>query len=98
MACSVSSKPFSTLRLFSLLSRKSLFQFMVIKEQHDEGVEEVGIVSKLRPSVIPTNPDINSLCRKIKIQTGVVSRLIKDHSFYVADSEKALSKLEDMKV
>lgn len=71
---------------------------MVIKEQHEEGADEVGVVPKGCTPVTAIFADFSSLCRKIKIQSGVVSRLIKDHTFYVTESEKALSKLEDMKV
>jgi hypothetical protein len=35
--------------------------------------------------------------RQVKIQKGVLSRLMKEHSFYVQDAEKILKQIEDMK-
>jgi hypothetical protein len=36
--------------------------------------------------------------KKIRIHSGVVSRLLKDYSYYVAESERVLEQVEQMKV
>lgn len=47
------------------------------------------------------NTDISSvkpeIIRQVKIQNGVLSRLMKEHAFYVKDAEKILKQIEDMK-
>ena len=40
-------------------------------------------------------PDVS---RKIRIQTGVLSRLIRDYTFYVSDSDNILEQIDRMKV
>ena len=36
--------------------------------------------------------------KKLRIHSGIVSRLIKEHSYYMKDSEKLISQIEEMKV
>ena len=40
----------------------------------------------------------NETVKKLRIQIGVVSRLLKDQAFYLADADKVLAKIDDMKV
>ena len=42
----------------------------------------------------PETPEL----KKVRIQTGVVSRLLKEHAFYASDSEKLLQQIDEMKV
>jgi hypothetical protein len=44
------------------------------------------------------SPDTEIMFKKIRIQLGVVSRLIKEHSYYIKDSGSLLRQVEEMKV
>ena len=47
-----------------------------------------------KPASAIEDPD----SKKLRIQTGVVSRLLKEHAFYLADAQKLLQRIEEMKV
>ena len=42
--------------------------------------------------------NVSATLKKIRIQSGVVARLIKEHKFYVSESDRILAEVEQMKV
>ena len=74
---------------------------MVILDQAEdisEGIRDVdGKISNLAPeSEVPVTSSEES--RKIRIQIGAVSRLGKDHAYYIRECDQHLRKIEAMKV
>jgi hypothetical protein len=69
-----------------------------------EGPKSEGSVDAVRPdqnSIKGTfkNCDISAQdCKTLRINIGVVSRLIKEHTYYIKDSEKLLAQVDAMRV
>lgn len=69
-----------------------------------EGPKSEGSVDAVRPdqNSLKGNYDHTNIsaqdCKTLRINIGVVSRLIKEHTFYIKDSEKLLAQVDAMRV
>ena len=71
---------------------------MVIEDPNAAQTENDRIrVNDALPDASRTESE-NPLLKKVRIQTGVLTRLMKDHALYVTESDRILAEVERMKV
>ena len=64
----------------------------------DGTIEDDSIIGRTDRKPVPMSTVQDVAVKKLRIQIGVVTRLSKEHVYYVNESEKLLSQLAQMKV
>ena len=71
---------------------------MVIEDPKADHTENDGIRLNDATPNAPRSEVENPVLKKVRIQIGVLTRLMKDHALYVSESDRILAEVEKMKV
>lgn len=71
---------------------------MVISDSTSDRLVANSVATENSKSLPEKDIRTNAIAKKIRINIGVIRRLLKDQAFYLSDADKVLAKIKDMKV